>query len=90
MDELLKGRRMDDPFILAGGNKTKRQNLVKREFAAWMRGYGWTRRETAHALRKYRGHMWKKAHDWLRHANWQTTLDYYADIKNDYAPLAVS
>jgi integrase len=90
---LMKLRRPDDPYILPGGNKTARLNLVVREFAAWMRAQGWKRRETAHELRKYRGHLWKDkygvdvAHDWLRHANWQTTIDYYADISNSRAPL---
>lgn len=93
MEELRKCRRPDDPYILPGGTKTGRENLVNRAFASWMRDQGWTRRETAHELRKYRGHLWKKtygldaAHDWLRHANWQTTLDYYADIRNDHEPL---
>ncbi len=60
-----------------------------------MNKQGWKRREKAHELRKYRGHLWRKkygldvAHDWLRHASSQTTLDYYSDIKNDKMPMSL-
>jgi integrase len=72
--------------ILPGKDKTARRNLVKREFAVWMRGIGWTTRKAAHELRKLRGSEWytkrglEVACSWLRHADPSTTKRFYADF----------
>jgi len=73
------------PYILPG-TAWGRDDLIKRKFAKWMRGMGWTRRECAHELRKLKGSFWQQrygldqAYNWLRHKQYQTTLDYYADM----------
>ena len=93
MRHLEEFRADGNPHILGGTSKEYRKELVYRTFATWMRGLGWTRGHCAHELRAYRGHLWRKeygldtAHDWLRHVSWQTTLDSYADITNEQAPM---
>jgi integrase len=73
-------------YILQAGNDTARIDLVKRDFAKWMRDLGWTSQKCAHELRKLRGCWWfsrhgmERTYKWLRHANMQTTLDHYADL----------
>lgn len=87
-------RNSADPYILPGGAKTNRKNLIGRELSAWMRGIGWDKEtypKAAHELRKLIGSMWYKrfgvegARERLRHANMQTTLDYYAHL--DYEEM---
>lgn len=74
---------------------TDRRNLIKRELSAWMRDIGWTRSKCAHELRKLRGSFWRskygldRAHDWLGHSQYQTTLNYYARLPNEPEPLPV-
>jgi integrase len=84
--EAAVGRRDGDPYILPGGTRTARYDLAMRGLAKWMRGLGWRRRKCAHELRKLKGSFWRarcgldRAFEWLRHANYQTTVDYYARI----------
>lgn len=93
-NELNGLRRGDDLFVLPGGTVTGRENLVKREFAKWMRGIGWAADKypkAAHELRKLIGSQWYKtfgadgARERLRHRHVQTTLDFYAHL--DYTDL---
>ena len=80
---------------ILSGSLTARRNLIKRDLSAWMRGLGWTRIKKAHELRKLRGSFWRsrygldRAHEWLGHSQYQTTLNYYARLPNEPEPLAV-
>lgn len=84
--EAAAGRREGDPFILPGGSHGARYELCMQGIADWMRGLGWRRRKCAHELRKLKGSFWRgragldRAHEWLRHSQYQVTLDYYARI----------
>jgi len=80
---------------LLGGSVTARRNLIQRSLAPWMRSLGWTRNKCAHELRKLRGSFWRskygldRAHAWLGHSSYQTTLDYYAQLPDEPEPMAV-
>lgn len=83
-------------YVLPGSSPTDRRNLVGREFAAWLRGQGWTETDKcAHELRKLRGSFWRgrygleMAHEWLRHSSYQTTLDYYASLPTQDEPMTL-
>jgi integrase len=75
-------------YILGELPVTRRYDLVKRDFAAWMRRAGWARRHTAHELRAYRIHVWRRAYgldvarDWARHRNASVTESHYSDNYN--------
>jgi integrase len=92
---LLKCRQPGHDAMLSKGTVKARRDFIVRQFSAWMKGLGWQRAEAAHELRKLRGHKWKQAygistaHDWLRHAAMQTTIDYYSDNKNERVPMAL-
>jgi integrase len=81
--------------ILTAPNDTARIDIVKRQFAEWMRGLGWTSQKCAHELRKLRGCWWfsrygmERTYKWLRHASMQTTLDHYADLAIQDEPAAI-
>lgn len=74
------------PYILPGETRQARYELAMQGLADWMRGLGWQRRKCAHELRKLKGSFWRarsgldRAFEWLRHATYQTTVDYYARI----------
>lgn len=81
--------RKDEEFILPGDSKTAREDLVKRDFAAWMRGLGWDVAEydkAAHELRKLKGSRWytergaNVARDLLGHTSVVTTCKFYAAL----------
>jgi len=82
-------------YILPLATRTEREDAVKRDFAEWMRGKGWTTQKCAHELRKLRGCWWfarygmERTYKWLRHANMQTTLDHYADLPMMDEPHAI-
>lgn len=88
-------RMSEDPYILPGGNKTARRNLVGRRFAAWMREIGWdpdTYPKAAHELRKLAGSMWYTRAGLQWAARWlgdsAATVDYYyADLTEHRAPV---
>lgn len=82
------------PHLVQGDTQFLRERFIGRDFAQWMRGIGWdatTYPKAAHELRKLIGSQWYKAftadgaRERLRHANIQTTLDYYAHL--DYEDL---
>lgn len=85
-------RRAGDAFILPGGSHGARYELAMQGIADWMRGLGWRRRKCAHELRKLKGSFWRarsgldRAHEWLRHAQYQVTLDYYARLPTREEP----
>ena len=87
----LRGDSLEDR-IIPGATDNARLDVVKREFSAWMRGCGWKTQKCAHELRKLRGCWWfgrygvERAYKWIRHANIQTTLDYYADLSRWQEP----
>jgi hypothetical protein len=71
-----------------GSTVAAREQFVKRNFSAWLRGvhpYWEGQQKSAHELRKLRGCYWAKefglsqAHAWLGHSSYQTTLDHYND-----------
>jgi integrase len=81
--------RKDEEFILPGAHFTAREDLVKRDFAAWMRGLGWDVDEygkAAHELRKLKGSRWytdqgaNVARDLLGHTSVVTTCKFYAAL----------
>ncbi|MDD3276778.1 MAG: site-specific integrase, partial [Kiritimatiellales bacterium] len=81
--------RKGEDYILPGNNKTDRENLIKREFAAWMRALGWDADEyghAAHELRKLKGSRWyteqgaNVARDLLGHTSVVTTCKFYAAL----------
>jgi integrase len=81
--------RTGEDYILPGNNKTDRENLIKREFAAWLRGLGWDAAEyghAAHELRKLKGSRWyteqgaNVARDLLGHTSVVTTCKFYAAL----------
>jgi integrase len=88
--EALRGAGSD--YLVPGDTENAREDLVKRDFAEWMRGLGWETRMCAHELRKLRGSWWfarygiERAYEWLRHANMQTTLDSYAKLPRQVEP----
>jgi len=90
-------RRDGDEYVLPGGNKTARHNLVSRRFAAWMRELGWDRDrfpKAGHELRKLIGSRWftelgaEVAQAWLGHTSITTTCDFYADLTRQPKPLS--
>jgi len=90
-------RRPADPFILDGGSPSAREDLIKREFALWMRGIGWDARtypKAAHELRKLVGSEWYTRHGAECAANWlgdtlQVACEYYCDLKRHPEPVDV-
>lgn len=74
---------------------TDRRDLISRTLADWMKGIGWNRNKFAHELRKLRGSFWRskygldRAHSWLGHSNYQTTLNYYAQLPDEPEPYPV-
>jgi integrase len=95
LEHLQAFRRDDDPFILPGGFDTPRLNLVMRDYATWLRGQGWETQKAAHEMRKLKGSFWRhsygldRAHAWLRHASYQTTIDYYAQLPGREEPASL-
>jgi integrase len=81
----------DGEFILPGG-VTERKNLINREFSAWMKSLGWTRRMKAHELRKLAGSEWYTklgpavAKEWLGHSKIETTIKHYAALNSHPLP----
>ena len=81
-------RQDGNDFVLAGGNPSAREVLIKRMLADWMRSIGWDRNtypKAAHELRKLAGSLWytKAGLEWA--ARWlgdtAATVDhYYADL----------
>ena len=97
-EQLAALRRPDDVWILPGGSPSVRENLIKREFADWMREQGWDRHhypKAAHELRKLIGSEWytrfgaEVASNWLGHADVTTTCRYYADLKRHPDPIEI-
>ncbi len=97
-EHLLEIKRPDDVWILPGGSPTVRSNLIKREFAGWMRDIGWDAHnypKAAHELRKLIGAEWytrfgvEVACNWLGHKSITTTFDYYADLKRHPDPIEI-
>jgi integrase len=90
--------RSEDPYVLPGGAFTTRDNLVKRQFARWLRKIGWSAREypkAAHELRKLMGSRWftelgaEVAQEWLGHRNVATTCSFYATLRSQPKALAM-
>ena len=90
--------RRDDPYVLAGGNPSAREDLVKRRFAKWMRDLGWDVEmfpKAAHELRKLIGSRWytelgaEVAQSWLGHKDISTTCRFYTalDRQPDALPM---
>lgn len=97
-DHLQEIKRPEDEWILPGGSPTVRSNLIKREFAGWMRTIGWNVKDypkAAHELRKLIGSEWytrfgvEVACNWLGHKSITTTFDYYADLKRHPDPIEI-
>lgn len=90
-NQLKQLRREGDPFVIPGGTPTARRHLVNRDFAAWMRSLGWTRRHKAHELRAWRGNIWRHQvnesamKDWLRHTSVSVGVKHYSDSYNPAA-----
>ena len=73
-------------FILPEATISARRHLVGKRLCRFMRSVGWKTEKSAYELRKLRGCCWRfyygldRAHKWLRHTDYQTTLNYYADL----------
>lgn len=80
-------------YLLPGGTKTDRINLVKREAAAWIRTFLPDRVKGLHELRKQAGSEIATrdgimaARDWLGHASVTTTEAHYATLLSPLRPL---
>lgn len=81
--------------VLSGRTKTEREDVIRYEFADWMRSVGWDRArypKAAHELRKLFGsRVFSRlgsvyAQQYLGHASVETTCRYYAALD---APLLV-
>jgi integrase len=86
------------PWILPGDTVSEREDLIKRDFAAWMREIGWDARtypKAAHELRKLIGSEWytrfgaEVASNWLGHADITTTCRYYAALTRHPDPIEI-
>ncbi len=91
--------RTASPFVLPGVTKTDRVDLIRYEFADWMRSIGWEREtysKAAHELRKLQGSRWftevspVAAQAWLGHQSIETTCKYYAKLIEQPAPLPLA
>lgn len=92
-DALRKGSSL---FIVPGASPRVRENLVKRDFATWMRGIGWDvaqHPKAAHELRKLMGSRWftelgaEVAQAWLGHKDISTTCRFCAALTRQPEPL---
>jgi integrase len=94
-EQLMAEQAPGSTYILTADHDTARVDIIKREFAEWMRNLGWTSQKCAHELRKLRGCWWfsrygmERTYKWLRHANMQTTLDHYADLAIQDEPQTI-
>jgi len=88
--------RPGDDYIVSGGSPRARENLIKRDFAGWMRELGWDAEQypkAAHELRKLIGSRWytergaEVAQNWLGHADITTTCRFYATLSRQPDPL---
>jgi integrase len=81
-------------YLIEAKNATERSDVVVRDLAAWMRGWGWKTGKAAHELRKIRGSEWYTrlgadvSQTWLGHMDVATTCRYYATLTKQPAPLA--
>lgn len=82
-----------DDYVLDLNTKTKREDLIRYDFADWMRSIGWDRKiypKAGHELRKLFGsRIFEElgpaaAQQYLGHASIETTMRYYAAFE---APL---
>ncbi len=77
--------------ILPGAFPTQRDDLVRRDLAAWMRGLGWTTQKCAHELRKLACSTWATQAGIQWAARWigdseATASAYYRDLLPERAP----
>ena len=70
--------------LVLEGTETDRTDMTFRQVSAWLRGLGWVKQKTNHALRAYAGAevaiRWKSlftAQMWLRHESVMTTERHY-------------
>ncbi len=82
-------------FILPDNGESGRRDFIGRTFAAWLRvvhPFWQQQRLAAHELRKLKGCYWRRrygldvCHDWLGHADYNTTIRYYAKLKGRQEP----
>lgn len=89
-------RKAGSQYVLPADTPTAREDIIKRNLAAWMRGIGWDRAQwpkAAHELRKLMGSRWytllrpEVAKEWLGHRQLATTCQYYARLTKHPEPL---
>ena len=88
-------RREGEPHVM-GGTDYGRYDHIQRDFAAWLRGLGWTSHHCAHELRRLRGCEWwgdpavgpALCSEWLRHSTITVTQIHYG--KPDLPKSAVN
>ena len=85
-------------WVMPGKMLTDRNDIVRRDFADWMRSIGWdpeTYPKAAHELRKLIGSRWytergaEVAQTWLGHKDISTTCRYYATLTRQPEPLSM-
>jgi integrase len=89
----LQALKVEGSTTVLAGAPTRRQDIVGRDLAEWMRELGWTTEHCAHELRAWKGSVWFTdlgpgvAREWLGHRDVATTCRYYCRLIKQPKPI---